>query len=303
MSPLAIKDKIKRHIYMLFYKYTYMRYYSEISQLHVKSIDDTINELLTTNKSISRFGDGELRWLLDDNHDSFEKSSKSLSYDLKKVLNSNNKNLIIGLPDAFRSLHKFTDSAKKYWELFFAEYGKNILHYLNKSKVYYNTSISRVYMDYKDKNKAKFYFKMIKQIWNKKNILIIEGNQSRLGVGNNLFQNANCIKRIECPSKNAFNSCSNIFNYARKFLNIHNNYITLLALGPTATILSYLLCNNGNRAIDVGHVDVEYEWYLMHVTKKINLKDRYVNEVHFNKAASRDVRDKNYYNQIIKVIH
>ncbi|MGZ0906985.1 GT-D fold domain-containing glycosyltransferase [Streptococcus thermophilus] len=60
--------------------------------------------------------------------------------------------------------------------------------------------------------------------------------------------------------------------------------IILLAIGPTATVLSYDLADNGFQVIDfqvidIVHLDVEYQWYLMQAKKKTPLENRTVNEV------------------------
>ena len=44
--------------------------------------------------------------------------------------------------------------------------------------------------------------------------------------------------------------------------------IILIALGPTATVLAYDLSKRGYQAIDVGHIDIEYEWFLNNASKK-----------------------------------
>ena len=66
--------------------------------------------------------------------------------------------------------------------------------------------------------------------------------------------------------------------------------IVLLAIGPTATVLSYDLADNGFQVIDIGHLDVEYQWYLMQAKKKMPLENRTtVNEVsdsQFNKISN-----------------
>ncbi|ASX19403.1 GT-D fold domain-containing glycosyltransferase [Streptococcus thermophilus] len=66
--------------------------------------------------------------------------------------------------------------------------------------------------------------------------------------------------------------------------------IVLLAIGLTATVLSYDLADNGFQVIDIGHLDVEYQWYLMQAKKKMPLENRTtVNEVsdsQFNKIAN-----------------
>lgn len=66
--------------------------------------------------------------------------------------------------------------------------------------------------------------------------------------------------------------------------------IILLAIGPTATVLSYDLADNEFQVIDIGHLYVEYQWYLMQAKKKMPLENRTtVNEVsdsQFNKIAN-----------------
>ena len=59
---------------------------------------------------------------------------------------------------------------------------------LNKEKIYYSTQISRFYIDYKDNSGVIKYIKKLKRIWEQKDILIIEGQYSRLGIGNDLFK-------------------------------------------------------------------------------------------------------------------
>jgi glycosyltransferase family protein len=167
------------------------------------------------------------------------------------------------------------------------------------NRKYYSSMISRFYIEYKDKSKIPYYIKKLKQIWDKKDILIIEGEKSRLGIGNDLFNNSKSIKRILCPAVNAFNVYDKILNQARK---IDKSILILLALGPTSTVLAYDLHKLGYQVIDVGHIDIEYEWFLKNATKKIQIKNKYVNEVYGNKFKIGNVKDKNYYNEIISKI-
>ena len=50
---------------------------------------------------------------------------------------------------------------------------------------------------------------------------------------------------------------------------MRKNKLILIALGPTATILAYDLYKLGYRAIDIGHIDIEYEWFLRKANTKI----------------------------------
>jgi glycosyltransferase family protein len=142
-------------------------------------------------------------------------------------------------------------------------------------RTYFNTFITRPYIDFKSKERCGLWFNMLKTVWDKRDVVFVEGEKSRLGVGNDLFDNASTIKRILCPPVNAFGKYDLILN---KALEQDKNVLFLLALGPTATVLAYDLHKQGYQAIDVGHVDIEYEWYRMGATHKVSVQSKYVNE-------------------------
>ena len=52
----------------------------------------------------------------------------------------------------------------------------------------------------------------MKQIWKDRDIIIVEGELSRLGVGNDLFDNAKDIRRILCPAKNTIDKYNDLQN-------------------------------------------------------------------------------------------
>jgi len=150
-------------------------------------------------------------------------------------------------------------------------------------------------MDLKDKEK--FPAKAIelnRMIWQEKDILIIEGTGSRLGYKNDLFGNAKSVRRILCPPENAFQKYDEILELSVKHA---KGKLVLLALGMTATVLAFDLAKKGFRTIDLGHIDIEYEWYRMKAKTKVPVPFRYMNEV-----SSRDIEeiiDKVYLSQII----
>ena len=154
-------------------------------------------------------------------------------------------------------------------------------------------------MAHKDKSKVSKYIKKLKKIWEQRDVVIIEGEASRLGVDNDLFDNIKSIKRILCPSENAFFFYNKILKEALK---IDKNKLILLALGPTATVLAYDLYKAGYHVVDVGHVDIEYEWYLRNATKKVKIQNKYVNEAKNGNKNIKNINDKEYLNQIIAKI-
>jgi len=260
----------------------YFLYFSTLSQrshfhkVKIKSLVETIDDILMHQKSISRYGDGELKMMLNKGEIVFQQESPELSKRLKQVLVSDLDNLIIGLPGPLCSVKKENLNSKHFWIRFINLYGNLISEYLDPKRVYGNAGISRFYLGLKDKRLSAQVLEKLKKIWDKKPILIIEGEFSRLGVGNDLFENAAGVSRLVCPAENAFAKYHEILEAAKEY---GKDKLILIALGPTATILSYDLAKIGYWAIDIGHIDVEYMWMLSNAQTRIPIKGRYVSEL------------------------
>jgi glycosyltransferase family protein len=140
------------------------------------------------------------------------------------------------------------------------------------------------------------YFGNIKKIWDNKDILLIEGEKSRLGVGNDLFDNVHSIKRILAPNTEAWDYYNDIVKEVGKYN--PKEYLILLALGPTATIMAYDLAIKGYQTIDIGHIDIEYEWYKMGAEKKVPVANKFVNEAGGG-AGVGDIIDNKYKTEIV----
>ena len=193
-------------------------------------------------------------------------------------------------------MNKFNYDAKRYYKSFITK-NKFKLAQIFKHKEYFCSTISRFYIDLKSKKGIPKYIKKLRKVWEKKDIVIIEGEKSRLGMGNNLFGNTISIQRIICPIKNAFNKYKEIIN---TILNkVNKDKLILIALGPTATVLAYDLNKFGYQVIDIGHVDIEYEWFLRKARGKICINNKYVNECGERNHIYSKINDTNYYKQII----
>ena len=172
-----------------------------------------------------------------------------------------------------------------------------------KKRKYYSAAISRFYSHLKDKSKAYKYISKLKKIWEGRDVLLIEGEKTRFGIGNDLLNNAKSIKRILCPTRNAFYFYDKILNAALK---VDKSYLILISLGPTATILAHYLTKHGYQAIDIGHADIQYELFLKNATKHFQIPYKFVNEYDEgrNEHSLVDAPDKKYYDQIIeKILH
>lgn len=241
----------------------------------VASIDETIQVIVEGHKSVSRFGDGEMLLTSPEKEIGFQKGNPELALRLKEVLTSHNDGHLVCISDAFSDLQRYNRKARRFWRTHFFLYGRWWDDLLIPNRKYYNTFVTRPYMDFASKKACGRWFQNMKQIWNDRDIIFIEGEMSRLGVGNDLFNNARSIQRILCPPRDAFDKYDNIFITACKQ---EKSVLFLIALGPTATVLAYDLFKAGYQAIDVGHVDIEYEWWRMGAKHKVKLERKYVNE-------------------------
>jgi glycosyltransferase family protein len=287
------------------YLYQYIKLKSTAEDLFkgikIISENETLDEIILNNKSISRFGDGEF-YLIYGNGNYFQEYNKNLCKKLKFILKCNEDGLLIGLNIPYKNnqLDRYIDNVKKYYNNYINNFKYKIYRLLNKQKKYYSSTITRFYIDYKDKTGVPNYINKLKKIWDKRDIIIIEGEKSRLGIGNDLFKNVKSIKRILCPFQNAFNVYKKIIR--KVVTNIEKNNLILLALGPTATVLAFDLYKLGYQVIDVGHIDIEYEWFLKKTTIKVQIDNKYVAEVNGANYNFTKVKDKNYSKQIMAKI-
>lgn len=295
---------IKKIFHKIKYELTILKsimFYSLYSKKYIIEDEiETVNKIVNEKKSLARFGDGEFKWMWGIKQVSFQKDDEVLASELKRVINNSNKNLLIGIPKGITSIKEYTYEAKKVWRLFVLENNSRLEKTLKYDKIYSNTNITRCYIDYKNKKNCLSKFNNLKRIWNERNVIIVEGEKTRIGIGNDLLDNCKSIKRIIAPSTNAFDKYSLIL---KECLKQDKNYLFLLALGPTATILASDLCDNGFQAVDIGHIDVEYEWFKMGAKTKKPIKGKYVNEAGNGIVDDTILKsDEKYIKSIINII-
>jgi glycosyltransferase family protein len=267
----------------------------------VLSPEETIDKILNEKLSIGRFGDGEMD-MMNNRKITFQEVDPRLDQKLREITNT--KNFLVCVPGVFdkKTFNKkiLKDKEYAFWKKDVLLKGYEYRKMFGKLQYCGDTEITRFYIRYKNPTNTKEYVQKLKQIWDNRNLIIVEGEASKLGVGNDLFDNSATIRRILCPKVNAFRKYDEILCAIKE--NYHENDLVLLALGPTATCLAYDLSKGGIQALDVGHVDIEYEWFLCGAKEKISVKNKHVNEVGDLGENLADSKDVSYQKQIIEVI-
>ncbi len=268
----------------------------------ILSGDMAIEKIINEGKSMSRFGDGEFAVIAGVDRQKFQRADKKLAKRLVEVLKAKQDDVLVCIPDIYGDLSKYNTECKYNIRAYMSEDIRK-QHYalIDMAKDYYDAYVTRPYASYLDNNTdaPKKRFDNLKRIWKGKKLLIIEGEKSRLGVGNDLFAGAADIKRILGPAEHAFDRYDDLFKEAISFLENNDDYLTLIAMGATATVLAYDIAMKGFQALDIGHVDIEYEWMLAGKGVKVPVKGKYNNEVSGGDVVE-DIYDDRYESEIIK---
>lgn len=284
-----------------FFHYVYDFFYQKKHKApQIMSNEDTVKYILKTGCSVSRFGDAELK-LVSGRNVCYQTATDEVKTRLNQVLGSEKENLLVCLPSVFsdEQLSDEIESAVKFWKHHLSYCRKYWYRNLKDGKIYGNAFISRCYINKKNKGTCtEQYFGLIKKIWENKDIIIVEGEKSRLGMRNDLFNGAKSVKRILGPSNQGFSKYNELLEEIKKQ---DKSSLILLALGPTASVLPYDLCDFGYQAIDIGNIDTEYEWFKMKAETKVPIKDKMVYEAGAGNGVG-DVDDKKYNSEIIAKI-
>ncbi|MCQ2522666.1 MAG: GT-D fold domain-containing glycosyltransferase [Lachnospiraceae bacterium] len=277
----------------------------QISSPEVATIEETVDAIINNRASICRFGDGEFSIMAGASRQGFQRQDDKLAGRLIEVVKSNDDNCLIAVADNYGSLDQYSYMSKNEIRYYMTDaVRKQHSSFLDMSHKYFNAYITTPYMLYADRDTdhPTERFQRLKQIWEKRNIVIIEGRLSRLGVGNDLFNNAKSVVRILGPAEHAFDRYDELLEEATAIGQKTDDVLFVIALGPTATVLAYDIHKMGYQALDLGHIDNDYEYYIHKATDRYAIPGKYVNNI----TKEQDVafiKDEIYEKQIIARIY
>lgn len=260
------------------------------NKIKVHSIDETIEELLHTEKSMVRFGDGEIV-MIKGRDLVLQKAQPEIAEGLKKILAYPYDDLIVTIPGVFDTLSDHTKESRQFWRDHLLMCRKTYEKYCNPDRVYYSTFISRCYYFAKDKNRCAQWYDGIRDIWKDRSVVVVEGERSHNGVGNDLLDRAAGVERIICPPKDAYGSLNRILEACMQY---DRDRLFLLSVGVAAKFIAVELFEKGYRVLDIGNLDMEYEWYVRGADHKIPLEKHEI----VGEEANREAGYTEYLQQI-----
>lgn len=221
----------------------------------VLSTSETLKKILDNRLSVARFGDGEFDKALKlVKYDTYQMPSEELSNKLFEILKSDDERILICIPPFSQG---FTVKSKAYrrgldfWSWHWLQRFDLLKNHLIKN-IYGNSLISRQEVFLENS------IELVKKLWEGRDVVFVYGKNGRFHKNSILFDNINSYFSIESIATNAFSELSNLVQQCVTF---DKSYLFLLALGPTATVLSYELTQLGYQALDIGHLPNSFDQF------------------------------------------
>ena len=213
----------------------------------VKGELETVARLAANRASIGRFGDGEFNMCIG-RHKSFQSYDDALVTRLKQVLSSTEEDFLVGI-NTIKAEHDLTDL----WKKFVVRRGNRVLQLLDGNRVYDSSTITTVFPQ--EPSAFAHYVAQLKAIWHNRKVVFVVGRNSRFFFEKELFDNVRCHEFVYGPAKDAFSVYDDLLEQVTRY---DKDWLILIALGPTATVMAYDLYKMGYQAIDLGQTPSKY---------------------------------------------
>lgn len=247
----------------------------------IESSEVLLKKIIKDKSSLCRFGDGEFNIILENGCPWFQKESESLKRRLIEVLHVDVPDINIAIAQNFLGLEQYTEEAADEIRAYMSHGIRNgIIRFLDLTRVYYNAYVTRPYLIYKDKNNADRIFTLFKELWDHRNVIIVEGRYGRSGIYNDLYDNAGSVRRIICPAQNAWQCYDEILGSVLRYAD--RDDLVCLSLGPAATVMAYDVARQGIQALDIGQLDNEYDWFRNKAKQRTSIPGKMVAEISDN---------------------
>lgn len=204
---------------------------------------DTLERIRDENLSFARFGDGELRLMVQPEYGlRFQKNSAELRLSLQKVLHDPVPGLMVGMPNLFADTH---------WSVVWAEIWSLVKPFAGSQKEYGNSHTSRpvFFQQYREEAVNAW-----SSLWNGKSAVIVTGEGSRFDLVDPLFSGLTFSETLHSLPAHAYDDLPRILDALRR----NKADVVLISLGPAGTVLTHLLAQEGRQALDIGHLSASY---------------------------------------------
>ncbi|WP_098463778.1 GT-D fold domain-containing glycosyltransferase [Isoptericola jiangsuensis] len=209
------------------------------------TLRETLELLARERTSFARFGDGELRMMVDPLYDlGFQKNSAEIRAALRETLAAEPVDgLLVGWPQTFRTAHN-----SGVWELVW----QDVRRVVPEGRRFGNSHVSRPICFLELGDDA---VRLWRDVWADEKVLVVTGRGSRFDLVPALFDDVAAVDHLWTVPRHAFEVLDEL---EAEIVARASDELVLLALGPAGTILASRLARAGVWAIDVGHLSNSY---------------------------------------------
>lgn len=231
---------------------------SAVVRPNVMDAYETLDMLCNTNKSIARFGDGEIG-IINGRGISFQEYDPVLAARMREMLLNKDENILIGINWSY--FYPVFDATLSRSVMNFHLYSmphcrRELLKLINTTTQYCDAGFTGLRTVKSAKTDA-FYDK-IRTIWAGRDIVVLGNPQLRAKIQHDIFDNARSQTHIDVPNKNSWDVYAETLDKLKQF---STDTLIILIAGPLSKVLVGDLSPLGYRALDLGHIAKAYDWY------------------------------------------
>lgn len=213
---------------------------------NILSPEETIDVIVNSNKSVARFGDGEILIMLKENN-VFQCYDENLRKRLFEVFNYDGDNLFLCAPGTL--FLRFLGTEDPFVLMNVPKWRSFLKNHLSQKKHYGETQF---YLDYG-------VFEKLRSVWDGKNIILVGCPEALSKIQYDIYDNAKSIDYVFCRNRDCFSQYDWIVSEVKSAYK--DGAIVILQAGMTGTVLAYDFMKLGMRALDLGHLQKAYDLY------------------------------------------
>ncbi|WP_172829032.1 GT-D fold domain-containing glycosyltransferase [Paraoerskovia marina] len=206
---------------------------------------ETLEHLVESENSFSRFGDGEFRLMLrSDFNLRFQSNSRPLQSELLATFRDAGRDRFdVGFPQIFGDAH---------WSGVWSELWPELKSNVPETGAFLNSHVTRptVFEQYGDRA-----VDLWREVWRDRDIVFVTGAGSRFAATPALFSSARSTRTVSSLPVGAYDDLDRL---VEELSEVGEGALVLLALGPAGTVLARRLALIGIRALDIGHISDSY---------------------------------------------
>lgn len=213
---------------------------------NILSPEETIDVIVNSNKSVARFGDGEILIMLKGSG-VFQLYNEDLRRRLFEVLNYDGEDFLVCLPGLMFWRYLGMDDSFVFMNL--PRFRNFLKNNLSPKKHYGETNF---YLDYR-------VFEKLRSVWDGKDIILVGCPEALSKIQYDIYDNAKSIDYVFCRNRDCFSQYDWIVSEVKSAYK--DGAIVILQAGMTGTVLAYDFMKLGMRALDLGHLQKAYDLY------------------------------------------